>query len=96
MVQYVVIAEDGNDAEALNRRMQARPAHLDGARNLKAKDQYVMGGAILDEEGTMRGSVMIVQFETDAALNEWLSSEPYINGKVWEKIQVKRFRVADV
>ena len=96
MVQYVVIAEDGNDAEALNRRMQARPAHLEGARNLKAKDQYVMGGAILDEQGTMRGSVMIVQFETDAALNEWLSSEPYINGKVWEKIQVKWFRVADV
>ena len=60
MVQYVVIAEDGNDAEALNRRMQARPAHLDGARNLKAKDQYVMGGAILDEEGTMRGEITSV------------------------------------
>ena len=96
MLQYVVIAEDGNDADALNRRMQARPAHFEGARNLKAKDQFLIGGAMLDEQGTMRGSVMIVQFETEAALNEWLSQEPYINGKVWEKIQVRPFRVADV
>ena len=96
MLQYVVIAEDGNDADALNRRMQARPAHFEGARNLKVKDQFLIGGAMLDEQGTMRGSVMIVQFETEAALNEWLSQEPYINGRVWEKIQVRPFRVAEV
>jgi uncharacterized protein len=96
MLQYVVIAEDGTDEQALSRRMEARPAHLEGARNLKANDQFLIGGAILDDQGTMRGSVMIVQFETEADLNEWLSREPYINGKVWQSIQVKRFKVADV
>lgn len=96
MLQYVVIAEDGGDADALTRRMEARPAHLEGARHLKANDQFLIGGAMLDEQGTMCGSVMIVQFETEAALNEWLSREPYINGKVWEKIQVRPFRVAAV
>jgi uncharacterized protein YciI len=96
MLQFVVIAEDGNDDEALDRRMAARPAHFEGARSLKAKNNFITGGAILNEEGKMKGSVMIMQFETEADLHHWLENEPYIKGNVWKKIEVKPFRVADV
>lgn len=96
MKQYVIIAHDGKDAEALDRRAGARPAHLAGAKALKAKNQFVTGGAILDEAGNMRGSVMIVQFETEADFQEWFAQEPYINQGVWKSIEVKPFRVADV
>ena len=96
MLQFVIIAEDGTDDEALARRMAARSAHLEGAKNLKSAGNYVLGGAMLSDAGTMTGSVMIVQFETEEALNDWLSREPYISGKVWQNLRVKAFKVADV
>lgn len=96
MKQYVIIARDGNDPDALQRRMEARPNHLAGAAALKANNQYVMGGAFLNEAGQMEGSVMIVQFETEADFNHWYSNEPYIISGVWKTIEVKPFRVANV
>jgi hypothetical protein len=46
MPQYLIIALDGTDAEASERRMNVRPAHFDGA--------------ILDDNGKMTGSMMVV------------------------------------
>ena len=96
MNQYLVTAYDYTDTEALQRRMNVRPHHLDGARDLRANGNYVLGGAILNEDGKMIGSVMILQFETEEALEAWKQSEPYITQKIWESVDVKPFRVADV
>ncbi|WP_337044981.1 YciI family protein [Emticicia sp. 17c] len=96
MNQYVIIARDGTDADAINRRMAARPRHLAGAKALKTNNNFVIGGAILDEAGQMAGSVMIVQFETEEQMKEWYANEPYINENVWESIEIKPFKVANV
>ncbi|MBL7742762.1 MAG: hypothetical protein JNN00_04720 [Chitinophagaceae bacterium] len=96
MQQYLVIAHDGNDAEALKRRMETRPSHFEMARELKKYNQFVFGGAMLNDEGKMTGSMMVVQFETEDELMHWMKNEPYITGNVWQKIEVKPFRVADV
>ena len=96
MQQYLVYAWDGTDAHALERRMSARPSHLERARKLKASGNYVMGGALLDEEGKMVGSTMIVQFESKEQLNHWLDDEPYLAQKVWEKVEIHPFRVAEI
>lgn len=96
MQQYVIIANDGTDEGALERRMQVRPFHLAGAKKLKEQNNYVTGGAILDEEGHMRGSVMIVQFETKEEFDHWFENEPYIKDAVWKSIEVKPFRMADI
>ena len=96
MTQYVIIARDGSDLTALNRRMDARPAHLAGARELKENNHFILGGAMLDENGNMAGSVMIVQFENEEKLNEWYDNEPYIKQNVWQSIEIKPFRIADV
>ena len=96
MKQYVIIARDGKDDEALNRRMNVRPVHLAGAAKLKANNNFVIGGAMLSDTGQMEGSVMIVQFETEDAFTSWYNSEPYITGGVWQTIEVKPFRVANV
>ncbi|WPV01052.1 YciI family protein [Mucilaginibacter sp. cycad4] len=96
MKQYLVTAYDYTDAEALQRRLGARPHHLDGARALKANGNFVLGGAILNEEGKMIGSTMIVQFETDEEMEAWKQNDPYITQKVWESVDVKPFKVADV
>ncbi len=96
MNQYLIIAQDGKDGEALNRRKQVRPLHLAGAKKLKENNNFVIGGAMLDDEGNMRGSIMIVQFETQDEFQKWYDNEPYITGGVWREIELKPFRVADV
>ncbi len=96
MKQYVVIAKDGNDESAMERRMDSRPAHLAGAKALKENGNLVVAGALLDDAGNMRGSVMIMQFESDDAFADWYNNEPYIKGNVWKEIEVKPFRVANV
>lgn len=54
------------------------------------------GGAMLDDEGKMVGSIMILQFEDEEQLEAWKQSELYITQKVWESVDIKPFRVADV
>lgn len=92
----MITAYDYTDDDALQRRMNIRPHHLDGARELKAKGNFVVGGAMLNEEGKMIGSSMIIQFETDEELELWKRTEPYITQKVWESFDIKPFRVAEV
>ena len=96
MKQYLVTAYDYTDADAFQRRMNVRPHHLDGARELKANGNYVIGGAMLNDEGKMIGSVMILQFEAEEELQLWQQNEFYITQKIWESYDIKPFRVADV
>jgi uncharacterized protein YciI len=94
MNQYLITGYDHTDEGALKRRMDVRPHHLDGARELRDNNNYVMGGAILDDDGKMIGSVMVLQFETEEELEAWKQREIYITAGVWETVDVKPFRVA--
>ena len=67
MKQYLITGYDHTDEGALERRMAVRPHHLDGSNELRDNGNYIMGGAILNDEGKMIGSVMVLQFETDEA-----------------------------
>ena len=96
MNQYLITAYDYTYKDALQNRMNVRPHHLDGAKELKEKGNFVLGGAMLNDEGKMIGSVMVLQFETDEELEAWKKSEPYITQKVWETVDIKPFRVANV
>lgn len=95
MKQYLINALDFTDEQALERRMHARPAHLENVKELKNKGRYFIGGALLNDAGKMIGSTMIVQFETSEALQEWLQNDPYVKGEVWDRIDIKPFKVAE-
>lgn len=94
MPQWVVIARDGRDAEALARRMKARPAHFEGLKPMLEAGTLRVGGAMLDDGGKMCGSVAMVEFPDRAALDAWLAEEPYVTGDVWRDIEVIPFRIA--
>lgn len=94
--QFLIIAQDFTDPEALDRRMAARPAHLAGVKKLKEQGNFIIGGAILSPDGKMIGSSLLMQFASEAALQQWLAEEPYLNDKVWDKVEIKPFRVAAV
>jgi uncharacterized protein len=96
MQQYRIHAYDYTDPQALERRMAARTAHLEGAKKLKESGNFVLGGAMLNEAGQMIGSTLILQFESKEELDEYLANEPYISQKVWEHIDIKPFRVAAI
>ncbi|MFO1063936.1 MAG: YciI family protein [Pirellulales bacterium] len=94
MPQWVVIAWDGTDADAPARRMAARPSHLSGIAPLFADGRMREGGAILSDDGRMIGSVCVVEFPDQAAMEEWLQSDPYVTQNVWKKFEVYPFRSA--
>ena len=93
-MQFLVTAYDGTDAGAPARRQAVREAHLVGARRLTEEGRFLVGGAILDDADQMIGSCVIADFADRAALDEWLNSDPYVTGGVWQKIEVKPFRAA--
>jgi len=96
MKQYLITAYDYTDAGALERRTNVRPIHFEGARELKKSSNFIFGGAILNDEGKMIGSVMVMQFATEEQLEHWKQTEPYITQKIWESYEIKPFKVADV
>ena len=95
-MRYVIHAYDYTDDQAMNRRLAVRPNHFDGARQLKADGHFVLGGALLDPDGKMIGSMLLLDFDTEEQLNDWLQNEVYNTEKVWERIDVKPFKQADV
>lgn len=95
-MQFVLIAYDGSDGEATERRMKARPMHLEKVRELKQEGKFIFGGAMLDDTGQMTGSVVVYDFPDWESIEGYLETEPYVIGGVWQKIEIKPFRVASV
>lgn len=87
-MQFLIIAHDGEDKDALDRRLTVREAHLAScAAGVKA-GEHLVGAALLDYAGKMRGSVMIVDYPSRKEVDEWLAKEPYVVKEVWKKIEV--------
>ena len=93
-MQWLIIARDGTDAGAPERRQAARPAHLENAARLQAAGHLLVGGALTDEAGKMIGSAAVAQFASRAELDAWLRTDPYVTGDVWRDIEVIPYRVA--
>ena len=89
---FLIVAHDFRDPDALSRRMQQRPAHLEGVRRMKAEGTFLEGGAMMDDEGRMVGSMLLVEFPSRAEVDAWLGADPYVTGQVWEHITVQSFR----
>lgn len=92
-MQYLVTGYDGKDDKAMERRLIAREAHMKGVEVLKNEKRHLFAAAILDDNEKMIGSVLIVDFPTREELDAWLKVEPYVVGKVWEKIEIVPCRV---
>lgn len=93
-MQFLLIAYDGTDKDALSRRMSVREEHLQQIRILKRSGEFISGGAILDDSGEMIGSSILYEFPDRATLDERLRDEPYITKGVWKKIEIRPFRLA--
>ena len=85
----MIKAYDG--AGKLEKRMEVRPRHLEGMARLGA--HVICAGGLLDEEGKMKGSALIMEFADRSELEAYLADEPYVQEHVWEKIEIERMNV---
>lgn len=92
-MQYVVIGKDGDDEAALDRRMAVRADHIALGDEMVASGNMLFGVATLDASGRMNGSILVVDFDSRDALDDWLAVEPYVVGKVWQSVEVTECRV---
>ena len=88
-MQFIITAYDGEGM--LAKRMEVRPRHLDGIERIK--ENVICAGGLLDDKGKMKGSVLIMEYENREQLDEYLANEPYVQEKVWQKIEVERMNV---
>jgi uncharacterized protein YciI len=93
-MQFIVSGYDGRDEGAMDRRMASREAHLAMAKEMVEKGRWLYAAAMLNDEEKMTGSMIICEFDSRQAMeSEWLDKEPYVLGKVWEKIEITRAQV---
>lgn len=92
-MQFIVIAHDGTDEGALQRRLAVREAHLAMGAAMAATGQHLYAVALLNDAGNMAGSVIICDFPSREELDAWLAKEPYVTGNVWKHIDVQSCRV---
>lgn len=89
MMQFIVRAYDGEGK--LPKRMEVRPRRFENMERMK--DHVVCAGGMLDEFGKMIGSLLVLEFENREQLDDYLSNEPYVVERVWERIEVERMNV---
>ena len=88
-MQFLIKAYDGEGM--LEKRIEVRPRHLEGMKALGK--QIICAGGLLDDEGKMKGSALVMEFENRAALDEYLKNEPYVVEGVWQKVEVETMNV---
>ena len=88
-MQFIVKAYDGPNM--LEKRMEVRPRHLEGMARLG--EHIICAGGLLDENGKMKGSALVLEFDDRAQLDAYLAAEPYVLEHVWDKIEVEPINV---
>jgi uncharacterized protein YciI len=71
-------------------RMATREAHLAYMRDKAA--MMKLGGPMINENGDMAGSLLIVEAPDRAAAVELNAHDPYTLAGLWERVDVKAFK----
>jgi len=93
---YAIIAEDVPGS--LERRLEARPAHVERLKALQAEGRLVLAGPhpLLDAEDPgpagFSGSLIVAEFASRELALAWASEDPYVAAGVYAKVTVKPFR----
>ncbi|MEY2430910.1 MAG: uncharacterized protein QOC92_635 [Acidimicrobiaceae bacterium] len=95
-MHFLVLAWDRTDEDAVARRDASRQAHMELITELFEAHHVVVGAGILDDDGIVRGSVIIVDYPDRAAVDEYLGTEPLKTNAVWERFEVHPLRLPDM
>ena len=92
-MQFAIIAYDGKDKDALDRRLSAREEHIKLGDDLVRAGNAILGAALLTDGDEMMGSIEIVDFPSQTDVDRYLEREPYVTNGVWQDITVIPCRI---
>ncbi len=74
---------------ALQVRLDNRDAHL---AYIKETGVVEMAGPFLDTDGTMSGSLIIMNVDDMAAAQAWAENDPYAKAGLFEKVRIEEWK----
>ena len=93
---YAIISQDVENS--LEKRLSIRPAHVARLQALQDEGRMLLAGPHpkIDSEDPgpagFTGSLIVAEFESLQAAQEWADADPYIAAGVYEKVTVKPFK----
>ena len=93
---YAIVAQDNEDS--LQRRLAARPAHLQRLQDLQQQGRLIIAGPnpAIDSEDPgpagFSGSIIIAEFASLEQAQQWADADPYIEAGVYQQVSVKPFK----
>jgi uncharacterized protein YciI len=93
---YAIVATDV--ADSLDKRLQARPAHLERLTALKSVGRVVLAGPMpavdSNDPGAagFTGSLIVAEFDSLGAAQAWADADPYVKAGVYANVVVKPFK----
>jgi uncharacterized protein YciI len=92
---YAIVGQDVPDS--LDRRLAARPAHLDRLHALQRAGRLLLAGPFPAIDGGdpgpagFSGSLIVAEFDTLGAAQAWADADPYVAAGVYASVSVKPF-----
>lgn len=92
---FTIIGEDAENS--LEKRKQNRVAHLQRLHVLNQQGRLLLAGPhienadIDDQQEIYCGSLIVADFDTQAAAEQWAAADPYMQTGVFTKIIVRPF-----
>lgn len=93
---YVIKASD--TPNSLEKRLTARPAHLERLQELKRAGRLLLSGPLpaIDSEDPgpagYIGSLIVAEFDSLAEAERWAKADPYVGAGVYASVTVEPFR----
>ena len=93
---YVLCGEDTPDS--LERRLSARPAHLQRLQDLQAEGRLILGGPMpaidAPDPGPagFSGSLIVAEFDSLTDAQAWMAADPYVAAGVFARTWVRPFK----
>ncbi len=93
---YAIIATD--TPNSLEKRLAARPEHLERLKQLEAAGQLVLAGPhpAIDSNDPgnngFTGSLIVARFESLDEAQTWAKADPFVAAGVYQDVVVKPFR----
>lgn len=93
---YAIIGEDAPDS--LEKRLAARPAHLERLKTLQAEGRLLLAGPFPAVDSPdpgpagFSGSLIVAEFSSLEAARAWADADPYVAAGVYQQVTVKPFK----
>jgi len=93
---YAIISEDVENS--LEKRLAARPAHLERLTALQNQGRLVIAGPhpAIDSEDPgpagFSGSLIVADFSSLEEAQSWANKDPYVEAGVYETVTIKPFK----